>query len=393
MALQDRLVRQARGIALACSILLASAVVRTAHAEPAPQVVPAQQAGSTLNTERAANTHPLPAGYAVETDGAVRWTFPLAAADEVRALRTSQARTWRRVVAELGVSLPSNLDIRVAVAPEQMRALVAPYTPLPGYADGIAFPEAGLILLTLTEPETFLRPDMQAVLTHELSHVALFRAVRGAALPRWFSEGVAVQQARESSFNRTRTLWEGTLRGGLLSLDALSNAFPVRHSDIDLAYAESADFVGFMMSGGDERSRFRSLLRELAQGGAFPDAIQTAYHVPLGYMEREWRATLTQRFGRWPVLFMGLTSIWVLGAVLLVVGYARARARHRSTLQRWAIEEAPVASPAVSAPPPPPAAPAGAVQSSLDDFFDNRRTKHDPGVPTVVHDGRSHTLH
>jgi hypothetical protein len=392
MALQDRLVRQARGIALACSMLLASALVRPAHAEPAPQVLPPQQTSRTLHLDPAGSTDQPPAGYAVETDGAVRWTFPLAAANEVRTLRASHARTWRRVVAELGVSLPGNLDIRVAVAPEQMRALVSPYTPLPGYADGIAFPEAGLILLTLTEPETFLRPDMQAVLTHELSHVALFRAVRGAALPRWFSEGVAVQQARESSFNRTRTLWEGTLRGGLLSLDALSNAFPVRHSDIDLAYAESADFVGFMMSGGDERARFRSLLRELAQGAAFPDAIQTAYHVPLGYMEREWRATLTQRFGRWPVLFMGLTSIWVLGAVLLVVGYARARSRHRSTLQRWAIEEAPVATTAVSA-PPPPAAPTGAVQSSLDDFFDNRRTKLDPGVPTVVHDGRSHTLH
>jgi hypothetical protein len=87
----------------------------------------------------------------------------------------------------------------------------------------------------------------------------------------------------------------------------------------------------------------------------------------------------------------------VLGAVLLVVGYARARARHRSTLQRWAIEEAPVASASVSTPPPPAAAaaaaPTAAVQSSLDEFFDNRRTKHDPGIPTVVHDGRSHTLH
>jgi hypothetical protein len=341
------------------------------------------------------DTTPLPVGYATASDGPVRWTFPRAANDEVRALRSSHARAWRRVVSELGIAVPGDLDIRVAVTPEQMRSLVSPYTPLPGYADGIAFPESGLILLTLTEPETFLRPDMQAVMTHELSHVALFRAVRGTPVPRWFSEGVAVQQAQESSFNRTRTLWDGTLRGGLLSLDALSNAFPVRHSDIDLAYAESADFVGFMMSGGDERARFRNLLRELAHGRAFPESIQTAYHVPLGYMEREWRATLTQRFGRWPVLFMGLTSIWVLGAVLLVVGYARARARHRSTLQRWAIEEAPVVAPTPSAAPPAAATAAatGAVQSSLDEFFDNRRTKHDPGIPTVVHDGRSHTLH
>jgi Peptidase MA superfamily len=229
------------------------------------------------------------------------------------------------------------------------------------------------------------------VLTHELSHLALHRAVHGASLPRWFAEGVAVQQAQDSSLGRIRTLWEGTLRGDLLSLDALANAFPESHSDVDLAYAESADFVGFMLSSGDERSRFRSLLRDLANGQPFADAVLASYHVPVAYMEREWRATLTQRFGRWPVLFMGLTSLWVLGAVLLVVGYARARARHRSTLQRWAIEEAPVVVTAVTASAAP--APTGAVQSSLDDFFDNRRGKHDAGVPTIVHDGRSHTLH
>jgi hypothetical protein len=333
----------------------------------------------------------LPVGYATQTDGSVRWTYPIAAEDEVRSLRASHAQTWHRIVAELGGSVPSNLDIRVAVSPEQMRALVPTNTPPPPYADGIAFPEHGLVLLTLTEPETFLRPDLQAVLTHELSHVALYRATRGAAVPRWFSEGVAVQQAQANSLSRTRTLWEGTLRGGLLSLDSLAVAFPAGGSDVELAYAEGADFVGFMLSGGDERARFRSLLRELAQGKAFPDAVQSAYHVPVGYMEREWRATLTQRFGRWPVLFMGLTSIWVLGAVLLVVGYARARARHRSTMQRWAIEEAPIVNAAV--PPAPPPAPTGATQSTLDDFFDNRRAKNDPGVPTVVHDGQSHTLH
>ncbi|MET0385664.1 MAG: hypothetical protein ABW321_06880 [Polyangiales bacterium] len=348
---------------------------------------------SSAPISEAANAHTLdklPPGYTTQSDGGVRWTYPVAAEDEVRSLRSILPVAWRRIVGELGLPVTPGLDIRVARNPDQMRQLVAPHTPLPGYADGIAFPDAGLVLLTLTDPDTFLRPDLQTVLTHELSHVALYRAVNGAALPRWFSEGVAVQQAQESSFGRLRTLWEGTLRGDLLSLDALSERFPQRRGAIDLAYAQSADFVGFMMSG-DERVRFQQLLRELSQQRPFSEAVEAAYHVQLGYMEREWRSSLTQRFGRWPMLFMGLTSLWVLGAVLLVIGYVRARARHRSTLQRWAIEEQPVL--ATATPVPPPAPPAGAVQSSVDDFFDNRHTKHDPGVPTIVHDGQSHTLH
>lgn len=329
-----------------------------------------------------------PPGYTVERDGNVRWTYPLSASDEVAALRAYQKVAWRRVVTELGAPVADALDIRVGLNPEQMALLAPPKSALPGYADGIAFPKSGLVLLTLTAPETFFRPDMNRVLTHELSHVALERAVRGAAVPRWFSEGVAVHQAGESSLTRIETLWNATLRGKLLSLAELSTAFPNSHSQIDLAYAQSADFIGFMLDGRDEREHFQTLLRELAKGTAFNEAVQTTYRVPLSYLEREWRAGLQRHFGRWPALFMGLTFVWVLGAVLLGVAFVRTRLRHHATLRRWAIEEAPILSA-----PPPPTQPAGATQSSVDEFFDNRRTQSESGVPTVVHDGQHHTLH
>lgn len=367
-----------------CACLLGLCLIGgSVRADAAPETAPASAARNRMPE--------LPSGYVTKTDGPVRWTYPVVAEDEVRTLRALQPKSWRRIVAELGVAVAPALDIRVARNPKEMRALVATNTPLPGYADGIAFPESGLVLLTLTEPETFLRPDLATVLTHELSHVALYRAVNGVPVPRWFSEGVAVQQAQESGFARIKTLWEGTLSGRLLSLDALSEHFPGRRGEVDLAYAQSADFVGYLLSGGDERTRFRGLLHELAEGHSFADAIQSAYHVQLAYMEREWRAELTQRFGRWPMLFMGLTFLWVLGAVLLLIGFLRTRARDRATLQRWAIEEQPVL--ATIAPVAQPAPPAGAVQSSVDDFFDNRHAKNEPGVPTVVHDGQSHTLH
>jgi len=330
-----------------------------------------------------------PAGYASERDGNVRWTYPLSAADEVSELRVHQRTAWRQVLSELGTQVSGELDIRVALNPEQMQALAPPHSALPGYADGIAFPKLGLILLTLTAPETFIRPDMNRVLTHELSHIALDRAVRGQPLPRWFSEGVAVHQAGESSLTRIQTLWNGTLRGKLLSLDELSHSFPNNHNQVDLAYAQSADFLGFLLAGRDEQHRFHTLLRDVAAGKTLEHAVQANYQVPLAYLEREWRATLQRRFGRWPALFMGLTFVWVLGAGLLVAAYVRSRMKHRATLQRWAIEEAPI----LNAPVPVAVQPTGASQSSVDDFFDNRRGQNDAGVPTVIHDGQQHTLH
>jgi hypothetical protein len=381
---------------------LLPAVSAQAHPTDAKNVSAADSAATagTLAPVATQTYEELPAGYVAQADGPVRWTYPTAADDEVRALRSTQAESWRRITGELGAVVDPGLDIRVARNPEEMRMLVGVSTPLPGYADGIAFPESGLVLLTLTDPDTFLRPDLHTVLAHELSHVALYRSVKGASVPRWFSEGVAVQQSEESSLGRFRTLWEGTVRGNVLGFDSLARGFPSRRDEVDIAYAQSADFVGHMMAGKEERGQFRALLEALRQGAEFNAAVESAYHVPVSYMEREWRASLSQRFGRWPMLVMGLTSLWALGAVLVIVGYIRARARHRATIERWETEErtamaasaltVPVTSLVDAAPSTPPA---GAVQSSLEDFFDSRHAKNDPGVPTIVHDGQSHTLH
>lgn len=391
-------------LAAALSAIATLCALHTAHIAqaqaPDPHVSAAQPAASISTLAPALTNDELPAGYVAQADGPVRWTYPTAADDEVRALRNTQAETWRRIAGELGAVLDPALDIRVARNPEEMRALVGGNTPLPGYADGIAFPESGLVLLTLTDPDTFLRPDLHTVLAHELSHVALYRAVNGASIPRWFSEGVAVQQSEESGFGRFRTLWEGTVRGSVLGFDRLSRGFPAQRDEVDIAYAQSADFVGHMMASKEDRGQFRALLAALRAGQDFSAAVESAYHVPLSFMEREWRASLSQRFGRWPMLVMGLTSLWALGAVLVVIGYIRARARHRATLERWEAEErTAMASSALAIPvtslvdATTNAQPAGAVQSSLDDFFDSRHAKNEPGVPTIVHDGQSYTLH
>jgi hypothetical protein len=36
---------------------------------------------------------------------------------------------------------------------------------------------------------------------------------------------------------------------------------------------------------------------------------------------------------------------------------------------------------------------AAVPQSNVDDFFDKRHGRSDSGIPTVVHEGQSHTLH
>jgi hypothetical protein len=152
-------------------------------------------------------------GYSVERSGSLELTFPTAAESETRELLSSIDETWNGLAQLLGVRVSTELDLRIARNPEEMQALAPEGVRLPGYASAVAFSSRGVVLLSLTEPRSFLRPDMQKLLVHELAHVALHRAVSGNAVPRWFSEGVAVHQAGERSIARIQTLWNGVVRG------------------------------------------------------------------------------------------------------------------------------------------------------------------------------------
>lgn len=340
----------------------------------------------------------LPAGYDIESHGEVRWTYPARAAHLAQTLIRATPEIWAALGHDLGQPLPPALDIRIAVNPDDMAKLAG--RALPDYASGVAFPAEGLVLLSLTAPETWLRPDMRQLLTHELAHVALHRAVGGQPVPRWFTEGVAIHEAGERSIARIRTLWTGAVQRRLIGVDRLSAAFPRQHGQVDLAYAQSADLVRYMLDGSDERARFRRLIGLLREGRGFDTAIQGAYKVSLGYLEREWRGQIQRRYGRWPSVLIGLTGIWGLAALALIFGYFRARRHHHATLQQWALQEADqdaaLAAPAVAqaVPPPPPrlqAQPVSAVDRLLERPPLGREA--DPEIPTVQHEGQQHTLH
>jgi hypothetical protein len=187
-----------------------------------------------------------------------------------------------------------------------------------------------------------------------------------------------------------QTLWEGTLAGRLIDLPRLTEGFPERHGEVNLAYAQAADLVGHMIAGDEGRKRLRLLIAALREGKPFEQAVAVAYRMPLWRIEMQWRSALTQRFGRWPSILTGLTLVWGIGALLLVVGYVRIRRQHHQTLKRWEIEEAPALAVLPTLPPPPPPT-RHVADDVLDAWTEHRR--REPEIPTVVHEGRNHTLH
>lgn len=331
-----------------------------------------------------------PQGYVEARVGQIEWTYPRAAEAETRELQELAPVAWRRVTSELGGRVDGHLFVRIARNPDDMARLAPEGAKPPAYATGVTYPALGLVIVSLTAPESWERPDVSAVLTHELSHAALHRSVAGHPLPLWLVEGVAIHQASERSLDRIRALWEGTVRGQLVPLERLSRAFPTRPHAVNLAYAQSADIVGYLLGTGDDAERMRLVLARVRRGEVFEDAVHAEYHVSLGFLEREWRERLQERYTATPLLLSG-GGLWVLAAALVVVGYVRRRRRSRETMRRWAEEEDEELRASVRPASVNPSLPQTATLAVLVASAD--APESDGAIPKIVVDGESHTVH
>jgi hypothetical protein len=311
------------------------------------------------------------------------------AADEIRA------ELGRR----LGQSVLRNVHVRVARTPFEMTTLAPEGAPYPKYASGVAYSEIGLVLLTLDPGQAGSMYDVGEVFRHELAHLALGDAIVDSdRVPHWFNEGLAVHLSGESSLVRMKTLTTATLAGRLIPLSQLDRGFPADAMSAEVAYAEAADVVRFLLRQED-RERFPALIARLRNGEPFASALSDAYGVDLWTLEHEWHEDVAKRYSFLPVFFSG-SLIWIGVLVLFALAWRRRRRQSKETLERWAREEAfaemrrartnATLAPAprvhivlpnnepTPAPPEVPLLPPAAV---------------DVDVPKVEHEGNWHTLH
>jgi hypothetical protein len=354
-------------------ILLLAAVLCVVAFALSPSSILAQEAPGLVLPE------PIE-GYETERIGSVTWTYPESERSRVVPLIESLDEHWREVVNDFGVIVDDELVIRVARNPREMRALAPAEMPPPDYATGVAYSRWGVILLTMSSPETWEPPDLEVVLVHELSHVALHRAVAGNDVPRWFNEGVAIHQSEVRMLPRMESLLRAAAQRSMLRLSEIDDHFPSRPHEVNVAYAQSADVVGFLRRSNNDERRFHRMIYSLRSGETFDTALATAYGWTRVGLERQWRESLRTRYRILPALLAGST-VWVLAAVLVVVAYRRRRRYHHMKLEQMGYREELEALQVSTRPPPAPLEP------------QPQDTMTDTGVPIVEHDGESHTLH
>ncbi len=323
---------------------------------------------------------PAPEGYTTQIRDSVQWTFPQSLRSRVEPLFDALDEHWAEITDELGATVDQKLVIRVARNPAEMRELAPLGATPPNYATGVAYPPWGVILLTFSAPDSWHPPDLDVVLAHEVSHIALYRALEGNPVPRWFNEGLAIHLSEVKLLPRTESLLRAAAKRSVLPLSELSGRFPQRSHEVNLAYAQSADVVGFLRRS-DEGGQFQALIAEVRQGTPFDEALALAYDWSPQMLEREWRQSLRSRYQIIPLLFGG-TTIWAFASVLLVMAYRSRRRRHHERLAEMEQQERVVTRPA----------PAPAVLSA-EEVQARTIWLNESGIPVIEHEGESHTLH
>jgi hypothetical protein len=162
-----------------------------------------------------------------------------------------------------------------------------------------------------------------------------------------------------------------------------------------VAYAQSADVVRYLVRSQD-RYRFDALIERMSEGQPFEKALELSYGTTQSELESEWRQDVARRYTFWPVL-TSTGLLWGVMVGLFFLGYRRRKRRAQAVLERWRREEAvedALADKAATSPSAPRihivlgGSPGSRILTPPMPMRPPPRE-----VPTVDHDGETHTLH
>jgi hypothetical protein len=364
-------------------VLMSAGVARASGAAgyPPPPPAPLAEARSVFDSAR---KPPTPVSFLSHEGGWVVFNYPPSARDRIAPL-IGRADAWREELAEtLGQTPLDGVEVRIARGSEEMATLSpAGAAPGPSDGDGAAYPELKLIVLSLGAASPTSSGELATALRRELARTALDEAVLGRSLPTWFAEGFAVQFAGDGG-GRALTLYQAAIRRATVPVDTLDVEGGRGGPHVELARAESADFMRFLVQPSN-RVKLAATLAVLRQGRAHEVALAAGYGESLARLEQTWRADLQRRAviagaGVLTGVPAALAASWLLIRALVRARRARgvtrkadAAARRRAGQQEGRRVHI--------------------VFSRRDDRKEPLRAVPEAEIPRVEHDGEWHTLH
>ncbi|MBI4342097.1 MAG: tetratricopeptide repeat protein [Candidatus Omnitrophica bacterium] len=137
-------------------------------------------------------------------------------------------------------------------------------------------------------------------LFHEYTH-ALIHDLSHGRCPTWLNEGLAEYQGRTQAPGSLALLTKAYETQQLVPWPQLSDQLTMARptEQVGLGYEQSYSIVAYLAQRYGFW-RFRRLLKAIDGGAAWPDAMESEYHLKLSHLEEDWREWL-------PELLRGVT--------------------------------------------------------------------------------------
>lgn len=263
------------------------------------------------------------------------WT----ASDRLARTVTQQAHEFNALPGLPADAPAFGQPIRIVLAPNDRIFRAATGGRAPEWGAGVAAPDEGLIVLRAYGGTGGAYSELRSILRHELAHIALYRFLPDARVPRWFNEGYAMWAAGELDNDGTWMLRLAFATGKAPPLDSLELSWPAVAVDARIAYLLAASVVQYLVAESGTRG-LEDFMRRWRASGDFDAALASTYGLSVDQLEIHWRRHVRRRYG-WLAVITQSALVVTFVSIGVVALYLVRRRRDRAKLDRLRATELP----------------------------------------------------
>ncbi len=252
-----------------------------------------------------------------------------------RGITVKAEKILTHLETEFGIPSPNRITVILASSTTAFQKAQPAGAHVPAWASGVAYPKLDTIILKTRRAIPNL--DVDRLLAHELSHLALGRLFGDHPAPTWLNEGLTMHLADDWGVNRQVAMVRAIYTNRLIPLNNLVKGFPGNRVDAETAYAQSYYFIAFLKNRHGPEVMGR-LIKNLALGVRPRHALHQASGLKFKQLEKAFFDWLNNRFSIFWIL-TGPGAIWSVAAVLMVLALIRRRRLSAKKIAEWEAED------------------------------------------------------
>ena len=249
-------------------------------------------------------------------------------------LLAAAERDYDRITDLIGFRTDETIHLYLARDRREFQQLTS--GAVPEWGIGVAVPDRNRIVLIAAGADRN-NQSLRQILTHELSHIVLHRALKGMRPPRWLDEGLAMYLSHEWKLGRSVLVARALLFGSLIPLEEIDRVNTFAHPQADLAYTESFLAVSFIVQRFGEDA-VQELIGELARSGDLDLAMGISLGMTYREFLRQWNNEIVRRFN-WVSIISDPLVLWGFMLALFITVFLLKWRHSRRTMRRWEMEE------------------------------------------------------